>query len=112
MNRLDVPGVIIYRIDHQPFSTTRQILMFFKRELSARHLIDDGFLDSVFERENVASTAFGSLVAIPHPVMPKTEETFLSFCTLDKPVRWGERHVQLVCLLNVKKQHQRSSGEV
>ncbi|WP_022794168.1 BglG family transcription antiterminator [Marinococcus halotolerans] len=88
---------------HQPFSTTRQILTFFEQELSARHLIDDGFLDSVLERENVAATAFGNLVAIPHPVTPKTEETFLAFCTLDKPVRWGERPVQLVCLLNVKK---------
>src|SRR5699024_5646843 len=34
---------------------------------------------------------------------PRSEFTFLTVCTLDKPIIWKDKPVQFVCLLSVKK---------
>ena len=51
-----------------------------------------------------APTAFGNFVAIPHPITPESQETFISICTLENPILWKDKPVQLVCLLCVKKE--------
>lgn len=66
-------------------------------------LVDETFIESVFEREAVLPTSFGNLVAIPHPIKPQTEETFWAICTLQKPIIWEDKRVQFVCLLSVEK---------
>ncbi|SDZ65793.1 lichenan operon transcriptional antiterminator [Evansella caseinilytica] len=89
---------------HQPLNRKESVLAFLSSELKGRGLVGDDFLDGLYEREKVAPTAYGNLVAIPHPITPKWHETFVSICTLEKPVMWGDKPVQLVCLLNVKKE--------
>ncbi|WFT73967.1 BglG family transcription antiterminator [Halobacillus naozhouensis] len=87
----------------QPFSTKKEVLTFMCKELEDKGLVDDRFQESVEEREAVAPTAFGNLVAVPHPITPQSDQTFLTFCTLKKPIQWGEKRVQFICLLSVKK---------
>lgn len=86
--------------------TKEQVLEYVAEKLGDIGLIDDDFLEAIYEREDVAPTAFGNLVAIPHPITPKTNETFLSICTLDKPIMWAEKPVQFICFLCVKKNSQ------
>lgn len=88
------------------FFTMDEVLNFLNENLMEKGLVDETFLDAVYERENVAPTSYGNLVAIPHPITPKTEETFLSICTLEKPITWHDKPVQFVCLLCVKKNSQ------
>ncbi|UOQ94584.1 BglG family transcription antiterminator [Halobacillus shinanisalinarum] len=87
----------------QPFSTQEQVLNFLYDELRNKGLVHHGFLKALYEREAVAPTAFGNLVAVPHPITPLSEQTFLTFCTLKRPIEWGEKRVQFICLLSVKK---------
>lgn len=87
----------------QDFETKEEVLNFLTDELLKQGLIDEQFLPAVLEREAVSPTCFGNLVAIPHPIMPQTNETFWSICTLKKPIDWDEKRVQFVCLLSVKK---------
>ncbi len=87
----------------QPFSTKEEVLTFTCKELEHKGLVDHRFLESVEEREAVAPTSFGNLVAVPHPITPQSNQTFLSFCTLKKPIQWGDKRVQFICLLSVKK---------
>ena len=75
-------------------------------------LVDETFLDAIYEREKVVSTAFGNLVAIPHPITPKTKQTFVAVCTLEKPITWNETPVQLIFLLCVKKDSQEDLQEM
>jgi lichenan operon transcriptional antiterminator len=51
----------------------------------------------------MSPTSFGNLVAIPHPIMPETDTTFWSICTLQRPILWKDKQVQFVCLLSVEK---------
>jgi lichenan operon transcriptional antiterminator len=75
-------------------------------------LVDDTFLEAIYEREKVAPTAFGNLVAIPHPITPKTKKTFVVVCTLVKPIIWSETPVQIIFLLCVKKDSQEDLQEM
>jgi lichenan operon transcriptional antiterminator len=85
------------------FETKEEVLNFLAEELLKQGLVDDHFLPAVLEREAVSPTCFGNLVAIPHPIMPQTEETFWVICTLQKPIDWDDKRVQFVCLLSVRK---------
>ncbi|ALX50135.1 BglG family transcription antiterminator [Lentibacillus amyloliquefaciens] len=85
------------------FDSKEDVLQFMCGYLHEKGLIDDEFLDAIYEREKVAPTAYGNLVAIPHPISPQSDETFLSVCTLEYPIKWEDQPVQFVCVLSVKR---------
>lgn len=85
------------------FDTKEEVLKFLGDKLKSIGLVDDHYLDSVLEREALSPTSYGNFVAIPHPITPKTDSTFWTICTLQKPIDWGGKRVQLICLLNVEK---------
>lgn len=58
------------------YQTMDEVLSFLNNELIKKGLVDDTFIEAVYEREEVAPTSYGNLVAIPHPITPKTEKTF------------------------------------
>ncbi|MFD2655152.1 BglG family transcription antiterminator [Gracilibacillus thailandensis] len=90
----------------QEMHTKEAVLSFMAEQLDSMNLVEEGFLDAVLEREEIAPTSFGNLVAIPHPIIPKTEKTFVAICTLEKPITWMNKQVQFVCMLCVKKDSQ------
>ncbi|WP_039790021.1 PTS sugar transporter subunit IIA, partial [Paenibacillus riograndensis] len=83
-----------------------EVISYLCNELESRHLVTPAFLESVKQREQLSSTAFGNRTALPHPLVPQTKETFGVICTLKKPVMWGDKPVQFVCLLCVGKKNQ------
>ncbi|WOD62285.1 BglG family transcription antiterminator [Niallia taxi] len=87
----------------KPFDTKEEIFAFLEAELLSLDLINSSFMDHVREREKVSPTCFGNMVAIPHPNTPQTDKTFWAFCTLQKPIDWGGKNVQFICLLSVQK---------
>ncbi|WP_053217888.1 BglG family transcription antiterminator [Virgibacillus senegalensis] len=87
----------------QDFTSKQEVLEFFSETLTERQLVDETFLSAVEEREEVAPTAFGNLVAVPHPITPQSNQTFLAFCTLKRAIDWSGKRVQFVCLLSVEK---------
>ncbi|MFD4704989.1 BglG family transcription antiterminator [Gottfriedia sp. NPDC058432] len=87
----------------QQMNSREEVIRFLSRKIVDLQLGDDAFCASVLEREVCSSTAFGNLVAIPHPIKNMSQETFIAFCTLAKPIDWGGTPVQLVCLFSVKQ---------
>lgn len=87
----------------EKYDSRESTLQFFQQKLLNLGLVDESFLDSVMEREAISPTSFGNLVAIPHPISPLTETTFLAICTLQKPIDWGGKRAQFICLLSVEK---------
>ncbi|NEY19988.1 transcription antiterminator [Bacillus ginsengihumi] len=97
---LDISRVFI----HQDFHDKDSVLAFLCDQLLTQGLVPKDYINLVQEREMLAPTCFGNLVAIPHPMTPVTEKTFWTVCTLKRPVIWHERQmVQFVCLLNISK---------
>jgi lichenan operon transcriptional antiterminator len=90
----------------EKFETRENTLQFFQQKLRKLGIVDETFLDSVLEREAISPTSFGNLVAIPHPISPLTDSTFLAICTLQKPIDWGGKRAQFICLLSVEKNSQ------
>lgn len=89
------------------FSTKEEVIQFLGEQLLEAGKVNTDFVGSVLERENYSSTSFGNLVAIPHPMEPQTVDTFWSIVTLKRPIQWGNKPVQVVCLLNINKQKQK-----
>ncbi|MEQ2527969.1 transcription antiterminator [Robertmurraya yapensis] len=88
----------------QDLQDKESVIEFLCNELYNQGLVPADYVNLVLERESLAPTCFGDLVAIPHPMTPVTEETFWTICTLKKPIQWHEdQMVQFVCLLNIRK---------
>ncbi|PAF17901.1 BglG family transcription antiterminator [Terribacillus saccharophilus] len=85
------------------FTSKEEVLEFLNSKLVKNGLVDHTFLDAVYEREKVAPTAYENLVAIPHPISPQSNETFLAVCTLEKAIMWNDKPIQFIGLLCVKK---------
>lgn len=62
------------------------------------------FEESVLYREELSTTDYGNMTAIPHPYKPMTETTKVIVGILEKPVYWGRSHVQAVFLISIGKQ--------
>ena len=63
--------------------------------------VDEGFIDSVFKRENLSETALGNLIAIPHAFEGHIKKQGIGIMTLKKPINWGDEKVQLIFLLSL-----------
>lgn len=88
---------------HLDLRTPESVIDFLSKIVLENNLVDDDIKESVLYRESVASTAFGQLVAMPHPLESMSQTTFLTIATLKKPIDWYGKQVQLVILLNVAK---------
>lgn len=62
------------------------------------------FIQRVFERESLAQTAFGNRVAMPHPMEPCSDDTFVAVLLLDEPVAWGQQQVQAIFLVSIARE--------
>lgn len=65
--------------------------------------IDNNFEKEVLRREKLSVTEFGNYIAMPHPLKPITDETFVTVGILKKTVKWKEKYVKYIFLLSVKK---------
>jgi lichenan operon transcriptional antiterminator len=85
------------------FSTREEVIEFLSSKTVEMGLADSQFEQEVKRREDFSPTAFGNLVALPHPLKNVSTQTFLAFCTLKKPIIWGTVPVQFVCLFSIKR---------
>lgn len=68
--------------------------------------LGEEFYESVLERERMAKTAFGNLVAMPHCYKAMSEETFVCLAILDQPIQWADQKVQVVFLVSIANKDQ------
>lgn len=80
------------------------VIQYLCQEIAKKRDIPKEFYDAVMKREELAQTAFGNMVAMPHPYKVMTKDTFVSVCILKKPILWSEnqmvRGVFLVSISN------------
>lgn len=72
------------------------------------YMIDKGYMNeatkqSVFRREEMATTELGSMVAMPHALENDGKEASVTVAILDKPILWDQEKVQVVLLLCIPK---------
>ncbi|WP_077307417.1 BglG family transcription antiterminator [Terribacillus halophilus] len=87
----------------QEYTCKEDVLAHMAEMLGKDGKVGEGFLHAVYEREKMAPTSFGNLVAVPHPIEAQVEETLWVVCTLKKPIDWSGKPVRFVCLLCIQK---------
>lgn len=66
--------------------------------------ITDAYIKSVFDREEMSSTAFETGIAIPHGDPSFVKETQLSVLINDRKITWGGDRVDVIVLVSVTKE--------
>lgn len=69
------------------------------KRMFRENYVDEGYVKSVFNREQVSDTSVGSLVAIPHAFGGHILKQGIGLLTLQKPIIWGMEKVQLIFML-------------
>ena len=85
------------------FYDRNAVLEFMTTSLVRLGLLSEVAAGTVFEREEIASTEIGNLVAIPHPMENDTKISSVFVCILERPLLWQEQQVQIVFLISIAK---------
>lgn len=81
------------------FNNKYEILQYMSEKLNYRINKDHNLYKYILERENIANTDYGNLVAVPHPIKPIAKETFISVGILKNKVNWGNNFVRIIIFL-------------
>jgi len=74
--------------------------------------VEGDFIDEVFERELLSSTAFSNQLAIPHAINQNAKHSFFSIVLNDKPMQWDKHMVNIICLFCIRKNERKEFGIV
>lgn len=86
------------------YNNKKDVLNFICNQSIKNQYITNKTKQSIFKREAISSTNIGNLVAIPHPIQTDSSKSFISVCILKNPIKWDNNKVQIIFLLNIKKQ--------
>lgn len=81
-------------------NTKDELIANIVERISEIRSIPKNFLKNIIRREEIGSTCFGNSVAIPHPLLPIGNESFVSTTILKRSVRWRNENVKLIFLIS------------
>lgn len=76
----------------------QEVLEFQCRQLFLQGYVEEGFLESVLQREDIAPTAFEAGFAIAHGMDNSAKRTAICVCIMKNKIPWGEYNVRIVFL--------------
>lgn len=81
------------------FDNKNDILKYMSENLNYKINKNYNLYKSILEREKVANTDYGNLVAIPHPIKPIAKETFISVGVSKNRINWGNNFIRIIIFL-------------
>ncbi len=81
--------------------TPKEVIGILCRGLMEEGIVDEGFQDSVLERERMSPTSFANALAVPHAFQAYASRSTIAVAKLSQPVKWGGFEVRLVMLFAV-----------
>lgn len=93
----------IVKVSHKVFQTKKEVITYLTTLAAGAGKIGDekSYIDSVMEREGMASTAVGFGIAIPHGESDAVTEIFVACLNLENPIQWDNEMVNLVFMIGV-----------
>lgn len=85
------------------FKSKEEIIDFMSSKLVEEEYIDLKMKNSYMDREKIATTEIGNLVAIPHGATGKIYKNKIAIGILKNPIDWGVGKVRLIIMLAVDK---------
>lgn len=85
-------------------NTKREALDLAINNAQKEYGLNSSFKSSIYEREELNSTYFGNGIAIPHPLSPISDKTFVSLVALKDEIKWDSVYnVQFILLVSIAK---------
>ena len=84
--------------------TRSQVIDIMSKKLVEKGYIDDTMRQSYFERETIATTEIGNMVAIPHGAKGEVYENKVAIGILKEPISWELGKVRLIIMLALDKE--------
>lgn len=84
--------------------TRSQVIDIMSKKLVEKGYIDDTMRQSYFERETIATTEIGNMVAIPHGANGEVYENKVAIGILKEPISWEVGKVRLIIMLALDKE--------
>ncbi|MDO5010088.1 MAG: PTS sugar transporter subunit IIA [Intestinibacter bartlettii] len=85
------------------FKTKEEVIEFMGSQLLDQGVIDEDMKNSFFDREKIATTEIGHMVALPHGANGKVLKNKIAVGILDKPIHWTLGDVRLILILAIDK---------
>ncbi len=79
-----------------------EVIEFMVNKLVSMDYVDPTFIDEIYERESISSTAFNDF-AIPHAIKMKAKKTGIQILISEDPISWNHKNVRLVMMLCFNK---------
>lgn len=81
-----------------------QVLNIVTEKAIRKYQLNDDFLLSIVEREKLSSTYFGNSIAVPHPLTPMSNKTFVSLAIIKDGIKWDNNNlVNIIMLVSIEK---------
>lgn len=90
------------------FKNKEELIKYLCFELNIDECEKNILYESILEREKISDTDYGKMVAIPHPIKPITEKTFISLGIPKNGINWGKNDVRIIILLSIGKNESRN----
>lgn len=85
------------------FTTKDECLEYLIKSFKDNGLTNDGFRESILDRENLGSTSLESGVAIPHAVPTTVKKSMLGIMRLNRAIKWGGKKVDTIILISISE---------
>ncbi|MEE8723867.1 MAG: PRD domain-containing protein [Atopobiaceae bacterium] len=83
---------------HMKIKDEQEALEFLSEAIERHEKLSHDFYDLVMQREALARTSFGNMVAFPHPIRPMGKHTVVAVGLLEKPIDWNGLPVRAIFL--------------
>ena len=87
-----------------PFSSKEKVIEHICRKLEEEHYIQKGFKEDVLKRDEIDSTSYHHLIAVPHAITPNVLKNAIYVLISEKPIPWDRRKVNMVVLVAMERQ--------
>jgi lichenan operon transcriptional antiterminator len=101
-----LPESLLFR--NQDFDSAEDCIHWLCQQMEAQGYVDNQFVDTVLQREQLSSTAFVPDIAMPHPLKPVTKQTTITILLNNKPMNWNGSFVRVVVLLGLSPNDQKA----
>lgn len=93
------------------FPSEKEAIEYMTGLLVQEDYVSETFIQEIFDRERLSSTAFNNL-AIPHAMKMNAKKTGLFVIINEKPIPWGNNQVNLILMLCINRNDRNLFNEV
>lgn len=91
---------LFFKSDH--YQTKDQVIRFLFEKLKSKDIVDDNYYDSVIQREELSSTCFFDLFAVPHSFEFLAKKTRFAILISEKGILWDNKKIHLVFMIAIR----------